>query len=290
MKHIVALLMLSAATLMSPAFAEPDAAGCKDHPLLTRMPGTYIYQCGAWDFDEVSIGYRAGEENKQERVEGKVTWLQYTAETGKNPHSDLAVIRNYQNAIKRIGGKVMGEFNGGGTIARYGNNHQQSGSYLTSVQLDKDGKNIWFAISASNGWIELGIAEREGMVQQVVADTAWLDAFKKVGFAAFDIHFDTGKATIKPDSKALLDQMAQGLKANPAFRVEVGGHTDNVGDAAANLSLSQARAQAVMAALASRGIAANRMTAKGYGQTVPVADNRIEEGRGKNRRVELVKL
>ena len=75
----------------------------------------------------------------------------------------------------------------------------------------------------------------------------------------------------------------------PEMKIEVGGHTDNVGSADANLKLSRERAQAVMAALAERGVAAGRLTAKGYGQTVPVADNRTEDGRAKNRRVELVK-
>jgi outer membrane protein OmpA-like peptidoglycan-associated protein len=69
----------------------------------------------------------------------------------------------------------------------------------------------------------------------------------------------------------------------------VAGHTDNVGTPDANMKLSQERAQAVMAALAQRGVGADRLTAKGYGQTAPVADNRSEEGRAKNRRVELVK-
>ena len=73
------------------------------------------------------------------------------------------------------------------------------------------------------------------------------------------------------------------------LRVEVAGHTDNAGSPEANQRLSQERAQAVMAALVGRGIKADRLTAKGYGQTTPIADNRTEEGRAKNRRVELVK-
>lgn len=283
---LFALTLLSAAPPV--LAAEPDAAGCKDHPLFNRIAGTRIINCADWEFDALTIGYRVGEENKQQRVEGHVTYLQY--EPGTKPASDLQIHRNYQNAVKKIGGRIMGEFTGGGTIAGYGNNHQQVGTYLTSMQLDRDGKNLWIALSSDSiGNIQLGIVEREGMQQQVAANTDWLEIFKKVGFAAFDIHFDTGKAIIKPDSKSLLDQMAQGLKANPAIKVEVGGHTDNTGDADGNLKLSDARAKAVMAALTTRGIAATRMTAKGYGRTVPVADNRLEEGRAKNRRVELVR-
>jgi outer membrane protein OmpA-like peptidoglycan-associated protein len=79
------------------------------------------------------------------------------------------------------------------------------------------------------------------------------------------------------------------LQSSPELKVEVCGHTDNVGPAASNQKLSEARARSVVAAPAGKGIASDRLTAKGYGQTSPVADNRTEEGRAKNRRVELVK-
>jgi outer membrane protein OmpA-like peptidoglycan-associated protein len=79
------------------------------------------------------------------------------------------------------------------------------------------------------------------------------------------------------------------LKQVSAAKVEIGGHTDNVGAADTNLALSQKRAESVRAALVERGIPTSRLAAKGYGDTAPVADNRSEEGRAKNRRVELVK-
>ena len=132
------------------------------------------------------------------------------------------------------------------------------------------------------------ISENEAMKQDVAVNEL-ADKLTKDGFITLYINFDTGKSTIKPDSAQTLDDAAAALKAVPAMKVEVGGHTDNVGTPEANLKLSQERAQAVMAALVQRGIKADRLTAKGYGQTSPVADNRTEEGRGKNRRVELVK-
>ena len=101
------------------------------------------------------------------------------------------------------------------------------------------------------------------------------------------VTFETGKAVIKPESEEVLDRVAQSLIDNPTVTVEVGGHTDNVGSAATNTRLSQARADAVKAYLVGKGIDADRMTTKGYGPTKPVAPNTTAQGRAANRRVEL---
>ena len=106
--------------------------------------------------------------------------------------------------------------------------------------------------------------------------------------ALYGLFFDTGKADIKPDSNAQLDQMAATLKAQPALKVLIVGHTDNTGAIDANLALSQGRAQAVVAALTQRGIAAGRLQARGVANFAPVASNASEDGRAKNRRVEMV--
>ncbi len=106
--------------------------------------------------------------------------------------------------------------------------------------------------------------------------------------ALYGLFFDTGKTDIKPDSNAQLDQMAALLKAQPALKVLIVGHTDNVGAIDANLALSQGRAQAVTAALTQRGIAAGRLQARGIANFAPVAPNTSDDGRAKNRRVEMV--
>lgn len=134
----------------------------------------------------------------------------------------------------------------------------------------------------------LYVAERETMVQAIVANEL-LDAINKDGYVSLSINFDTGKATIKADSFPQLDQVSGALKQQTALNLEIGGHTDNAGTAEANLALSEARAKSVMAYLTGKGIPAARLTAKGYGQTKPIADNRTEDGRAKNRRVDLVK-
>jgi outer membrane protein OmpA-like peptidoglycan-associated protein len=114
-------------------------------------------------------------------------------------------------------------------------------------------------------------------------------AIDKDGFIALDIHFATGKAEILPESNPVIDEIVLLLKKRPDLRVGVEGHTDSTGSPAANKTLSDARAKAVAAAVAASGINPNRMEAVGYGQERPVADNRTEEGRAKNRRVEIVK-
>jgi outer membrane protein OmpA-like peptidoglycan-associated protein len=112
-----------------------------------------------------------------------------------------------------------------------------------------------------------------------VSDTTWFD---------FDrLLFDTGSATLQPASQEQLTNIADILKAYPQVKINIGGYTDNTGDPAANLQLSQQRADNVMAQLTQLGVDPSRMSAKGYGQEDAVADNSTEEGRQKNRRISL---
>jgi len=110
--------------------------------------------------------------------------------------------------------------------------------------------------------------------------TTWFD---------FDrLLFDTGSATLRPESQAQLRDVAAILKANPNCKVKIGGYTDNVGSSAANRSLSQERADNVRAELTSMGVSPDRLTAEGYGDEHPVADNSTEAGRAMNRRISML--
>src|SRR5262249_26128044 len=104
------------------------------------------------------------------------------------------------------------------------------------------------------------------------------------------ILFDTGKATLQPASDGPLNEVLQLLKSDESLKLRIEGHTDNVGGAAANQALSDKRAQSVRDWLVSHGIATERLTGQGFGATKPVADNSTDDGRAKNRRVELVKI
>lgn len=102
------------------------------------------------------------------------------------------------------------------------------------------------------------------------------------------VTFEVNTANLQPDSRSVLNEMAAQLKANPTVKVEVAGHTDNTGEADYNLDLSQRRAEAVRDYLIGQGVDAGQLTARGYGETQPVADNATRAGRQQNRRVELI--
>jgi outer membrane protein OmpA-like peptidoglycan-associated protein len=110
------------------------------------------------------------------------------------------------------------------------------------------------------------------------------------GHVMIPVLFDTDKTDIKPESAPLMAEVVKLMKQNPSLKLRIEGHTDTQGTPAYNVTLSDGRAKSVMLALLKAGIDSNRLQAKGFGQTRPVAENATEGGRAKNRRVELVKI
>jgi len=290
---VVAICLLAG----TPAWAQEDAEGCKDHPLFSRFPNMYLAGCESSQFDLRAFPtgpIKDDQTTKPVEVEGPVEWLSYQVKEGTKPPSGLQLMRNFENAAKKAGGTIEGQYPGWckGTydVERMPNMGNSCLSYGLTMKFVRGGKEVWAFLQASadDGNYLLTVSEREEMKQDIAVNEL-ADKLAKDGFVTLYITFETAKATISPDSAKTLDAAAGALKAAGDLKAEVAGHTDNVGTPEANLKLSQERAQAVMAALVERGIAAGRLTAKGYGQASPVADNRTEEGRAKNRRVELVK-
>lgn len=255
-----------------PAFGQ-DAAGCQDHPAVTRMQNMHIVNCKTVDFDK--FPFKTGKAST-ESVEGRRVDLRYQIATGQQAPSKLAIIRNHQQAFAAIGGTMK----------------DQDDRY-TVLQVTKNGKESWVQVdTAWGGGYMLTIIDKQAMVQEVAASAAMFDTgLKATGHVEVPgIFFDTGKSELKPESAAAVGEIAKLLKSEPAVKVFIVGHTDNVASLDLNTRLSQARAEAVVQSLiAQHGIAAARLTARGVGPLAPVASNDTEEGRAKNRRVELVK-
>lgn len=160
---------------------------------------------------------------------------------------------------------------------------------VTAVEWDKDDQ----VYKAKRGaYAAVDIIEVKAMTQNMVtvkAEEMSKSITTSGRIALYGILFDFNKAEIKPASKTTLEEIAKMLKAEPTLALHVVGHTDNVGSYEFNLGLSKKRAEAVVAALAAEyGISASRLTANGVANLAPVAVNTTEEGRAKNRRVELV--
>ena len=256
-----------------------DKKGCSDPALFpVRIPGYLISDCKTREFD--AFTFPSEGKGPKTTIEGKFSETNYEVIRDDKRASELAIIRNYDNAIKKIGGTTS-----------------QNDSKRTIVgKIVKDGKEVWVQVWAYGGGgvtrYNVTIVEKAAMEQIVVADAAaFSNDIKSTGHTAiYGIYFDTGKSVVKPESDAALGEIAKLMKSETGLKVNVVGHTDNVGGMDSNMKLSQSRADAVVKALTGKyGIAAARLKAYGVASLSPVASNDTEDGRAKNRRVELVK-
>lgn len=252
---------------------QEDVPGSKDHPLLTRMPDFFISGYEYKEFDQADFKSNKGEDIM---VEGQKYHIEYEINEEKKAPSELQVLRNYENAIKKIGGSMVYEAPGEAWL-----------------NVEQGGKITWVYVYAhcDGGCYELDIVEKKAMEQEVVADAKSLaQDISSTGHASiYGIHFDFNKAVVKPESEPSLKEIAKLLKRNPGLKLYVVGHTDNVGKIDYNMKLSQGRADAVVKSLVTKyGVAQNRLNPYGVGPLTPSATNKTEKGRAKNRRVELV--
>jgi outer membrane protein OmpA-like peptidoglycan-associated protein len=248
---------------------EEDAENCKNHPMFSRMSNFIIQGCEN-NFDAVEF-YLPKDETRT--LEGQKSTIQYGIREGIAIPSPLQIRRNYGNAAKSLGGSVLFD----------------QDTNLTA-RVGRDGKEVWLKIEVFNNGhnYTLTVLELGEMKQEVTARDI-LDALDKAGFIALYINFDTGKADVLVESLPIVDEIVTLLKENPDLNVSLEGHTDNTGSPQGNKILSEQRAASVMSLAVKAGVAASRLRAVGWGPERPIADNRREEGRAKNRRVEIVK-
>ena len=310
-KH-VALSTLASAFLCFTA-AAADVPGSKDHPVVSRYAGSEILKYDVKDFDSFSLptgqvrDRRSGASSSQ-ALEGRITRIQYRAPDGR---SALEVFRNYQQSLQA-----------GGFTSLYQCENQACGndfSYALNPPSvmhfsGKDQKYLGARLSRPTGDVYvsvyttaaygvgganknrvftlLDVVEVKPMqTGQVVVDAnAMAREIAASGrVALYGIYFDSGKVDVKPESQDALVEIAKLMKQDAALKLLVVGHTDTAGAFDYNIELSRRRAQAVVQALvASHGVAAARLKPWGVGYASPVASNRADDGRAKNRRVELV--
>lgn len=297
---VAGLLILVGSLAMA---QKSDVEGSTDHPLISRYPGSVITEYSAREFDEYTLPLGKMEQDhwaRSQHLEGKLTHLHYEI---PEQRSTLEVGRNYTQALEHAGFQTLfscsgGDQCGGGSVGSVGwcggcsprqlvaKLPRPAGDVYVSLHMEQDNPN-------TAAWVQLDVVEVKPMESGLVvvnAESLAGDITRTGHASVYGIYFDTGKADVKPESDATLKEIARLLQQDPALKLHVVGHTDSVGQFASNLDLSHRRADAVVKVLISKyTVAPARLDAQGVGPLAPVASNDSEEGRTRNRRVELVK-
>jgi OOP family OmpA-OmpF porin len=251
-----------------------DFKGSKDHPILSRMPDFRISDYKEAEFNSYRF---IGGDKMPTMIEGHKYYIEYKLNTGIPEPGELKIRKNVQEALKKIGGKVI---------------FDDSFNKVSTIVVQKDGKETWLEVRSFNNMYRLNIVERAAMKQELTAnaDAMGNDINNSGHVAVYGINFETGKSDINQTSAEAISEISKLLTKDKSLKLYVVGHTDNAGTLDANLKLSKERAESVVNSLvANYQIAADRLKSFGVASLVPVATNSTEEGRAKNRRVELVK-
>jgi outer membrane protein OmpA-like peptidoglycan-associated protein len=307
-----------------PSFAgwlDTDRPGGKDHPLVSRYAGSVLFQYGEDTLGSAQVvGLEKGKLALR-GAEGRISNRAYFGPPRKNP---LDIFRNYQQALQAAGFETMfscetaqcDKFQAQSFVqdlprkavwaerdamvdAIFDSGNQPGFHYLAARKRTGSGYTYvqigLVAGGESTGWrgrqflqiIEPAVAESGKVTVDARAISEGLQRDGRI--ALYGVHFDTNKAVLREDSSEQLESMAKALKEAPAMKVFIVGHTDNQGDHEANMLLSQKRAKAVAESLSAKhGIAPARLLARGVADLSPISSNAAEEGRARNRRVELV--
>lgn len=299
------------ATPSATAPAQPAGFDIAALPLSTVPLGEFPYFT-------LPAGYTAAKAETREfarfpfRVDGKDHWIEgrfhsaaFTAEPGKT-FSAFEVQKNFDTVIGQLGGRKVADgrlptevvkawgaeitdgFKSGVDPAAY--RYPEANSTVWVIRRG-DG-NIWVYLTANDtrGGYVVGREAALSPTSTLIGAASLKQAIDAAGKVAVQVNFATDRSDILPESQPQVDEIVQLLKADPALRLAINGHTDDTGTAAHNQALSEARARSVVAALVAKGIPAESLKPAGIGNSQPIADNASEAGKARNRRVELVKL
>jgi len=243
----------------TPETVRPDQG---DFPYLPSVPGSKLIGGRA---DSTPVYVQPADAKQPELVANGSIIKQYQSPPGVGL---AALLSAYHTALLQAHWTIVNEFHNAGVvlIVHYGGN----------------GRNIWGNLHLAEGTYTIIVADATIDPTKLAADLG-----SQCHLALTGVLFDFNKATLKPESDAVLQQVAALMSRDAALRLEVQGHTDSVGSDAYNQPLSEARARSVVVWLSQHGVAANRLTARGYGKTRPIASNDNDAGRAQNRRVEI---
>lgn len=246
-------------TLAAPATTPVRMATAKgDFPYLAPLPGSKFHS-GSQDSSPFWVLPKGA--SQKEMVAPSSLVRSYSLPDLSN----LMFMTVYREALTKAGWTIVEEFMG-------------ADASLTAHYAE-NGRNIWANLHNNSGGYTIAVADTGNDLGAVLAKTRHV--------ALYGVLFDFNKATLQPASDAVLRQVANLFAADKTLKLEVQGHTDNVGNDTYNQKLSEDRAQSVVVWLTAHGVAAGRLSSKGYGKTMPVADNSTDPGRAKNRRVEI---
>jgi len=328
MFKIVLLLAITTFSQLSMATAQRDVRNSQDHPLIGRYPGFMIKKYQQYEYDEVAIMAGKFDASKTTatilEIDAKVTNIIYDHKDLDPTVSGLQLYRNYETALKKLKADIILSCRGSDCIVNIPSNMPSSWSQLGQwIRASKKimrgfggesvvGSNDFSVLigqvkqnkKISHIMIVTSVRQKQRMVAVSIVEPAELDTelvptgslgdieieIKKEGKVILDgIYFDHDKSNVKPESKQSMDIIASYLKSNPQSSFYVVGHTDSSGDYTHNLSLSEARAQSVIAYLAKNyKLDVSRLTPVGIGPVSPASSNDSPEGQMINRRVELV--
>lgn len=246
-------------TLKEPAATPEKVDTAKDDfPYLAPMPGSRFHK-NSQDPGPFWVAPKGGSQREMVAPGSLIRIYDFPA------LSNLLFMTVYRDALTKAGWDIVEDFMGADA--------------MLTAHYARNGRNIWARLHGGGSGYDIVVADTGNDLNTRLA--------KDCHVALYGVLFDFNKATLQPASDAVLQQVANLLVANKTLKLEVQGHTDNVGNDAYNQKLSEDRAHSVVVWLTAHGVAAARLASKGFGKTMPVADNSTEAGRAKNRRVEI---